>query len=217
MPVSAPATLYRGHRWRACTQSSGAACESELGTGAPLRGRCVGARKRASVISLAVVFVCSSEWIRLSRLTAGDYGPRRTRRAARLLASRCPQLRLARGDPVRCKQLTALHMSPYGTELPIPNVRSSVANGGKADKICSMRVLRILTRFGHRLSLSNSLCRQPREHAQTPPGSHARRFCARQRGRGDLPSEPSTSLALAEQARYCDHDPGDKRREAREQ
>jgi hypothetical protein len=36
-------------------------------------------------------------------------------------------------------------MSPFGTELPIPNVRSSVANGGKADKICSMRVLRILT------------------------------------------------------------------------
>jgi hypothetical protein len=25
-------------------------------------------------------------------------------------------------------------------ELPIPNVRSSVANGGKADKICSTRV-----------------------------------------------------------------------------
>jgi hypothetical protein len=24
----------------------------------------------------------------------------------------------------------------YGTKLPIPNVRSSVANGGKADKIC---------------------------------------------------------------------------------
>ena len=36
-------------------------------------------------------------------------------------------------------------MSEFGTELPIPNVRSSVANGGKADKICSMRVLRILT------------------------------------------------------------------------
>ena len=29
--------------------------------------------------------------------------------------------------------------------LPIPNVRSSVANRDKADKICSMRVLRILT------------------------------------------------------------------------
>jgi hypothetical protein len=25
-------------------------------------------------------------------------------------------------------------MTAYGTELPIPNVRSSVANGGKADK-----------------------------------------------------------------------------------
>jgi hypothetical protein len=37
----------------------------------------------------------------------------------------------------------------YGTKLPIPNVRSSVVNGGKADKICSMRVLRILTRIGH--------------------------------------------------------------------
>ena len=40
--------------------------------------------------------------------------------------------------------------SGAGTELPIPNVRSSVANGGKADKICSMRVLRILTQSGHR-------------------------------------------------------------------
>ena len=36
-------------------------------------------------------------------------------------------------------------MSPSGTELPIQNVCSSVANGGEADKICSMRVLRILT------------------------------------------------------------------------
>ena len=36
-------------------------------------------------------------------------------------------------------------MTGFGTELPIPNVRSSVANRGKADKICSMRVLRILT------------------------------------------------------------------------
>jgi hypothetical protein len=40
-------------------------------------------------------------------------------------------------------------MSANGTELPIQNVHSSVANGGKADKICSMRVLRILTRLGH--------------------------------------------------------------------
>src|SRR5215470_8626409 len=38
-----------------------------------------------------------------------------------------------------------------GTELPIPNVRSSIANGGKTDKICSMRVLRILTLSGHLL------------------------------------------------------------------
>jgi hypothetical protein len=43
----------------------------------------------------------------------------------------------------------ALHVSLPGTELPIPNVLSSVANGGKADKICSMRVLRILTHLCH--------------------------------------------------------------------
>ena len=43
-------------------------------------------------------------------------------------------------------RFAALHMSVASTELPIPNVRSSVANGGKADKICSMGVLRILTR-----------------------------------------------------------------------
>jgi hypothetical protein len=42
----------------------------------------------------------------------------------------------------------------YGTELPIRNVRSSVANGGKADKISSMRVLRILTPNRHTLGLS---------------------------------------------------------------
>jgi hypothetical protein len=42
-------------------------------------------------------------------------------------------------------------MSASGTELPIPNVRSSVANGSEADKICSMRVLRILTHPGHKL------------------------------------------------------------------
>ena len=40
-------------------------------------------------------------------------------------------------------------MSALGTELPIPNVRSSVANGGKAEKICSIRVLRILTHLRH--------------------------------------------------------------------
>jgi hypothetical protein len=47
----------------------------------------------------------------------------------------------------RSDRLTARKSSPgnldfcntIGTELPIPNVRSSVANGGKADKICSMR------------------------------------------------------------------------------
>jgi hypothetical protein len=43
----------------------------------------------------------------------------------------------------------AVHVSAVGTELPIPNVRSSVANGGKADKICSMRVLRISTHLRH--------------------------------------------------------------------
>jgi hypothetical protein len=36
-----------------------------------------------------------------------------------------------------------------GTELPIPNISSSAAMEGKADKICSMRVLRILTPTGH--------------------------------------------------------------------
>jgi hypothetical protein len=35
--------------------------------------------------------------------------------------------------------------SGIGTELPIPNVRSSVANGGKADKICSQRGFPALT------------------------------------------------------------------------
>jgi hypothetical protein len=30
------------------------------------------------------------------------------------------------------------------------DVRLSVANGGKADEICSMRVLRILTHSGHK-------------------------------------------------------------------
>jgi hypothetical protein len=43
-------------------------------------------------------------------------------------------------------------MTAYGTELPIRNVRSSVANGRRADNICSMRVLRILTRSGHQQS-----------------------------------------------------------------
>jgi hypothetical protein len=45
---------------------------------------------------------------------------------------------LAANDP----EGQAIH---YGTELLIPNVRSSVANGGKVDKICSTRVLRVLT------------------------------------------------------------------------
>jgi hypothetical protein len=33
----------------------------------------------------------------------------------------------------------------YGTKLPIRNVRSPVANGGKADNICSLRDLPVLT------------------------------------------------------------------------
>ena len=39
-----------------------------------------------------------------------------------------------------------------GTKLPIQNVRSPVANGGKADNICSLRDLPVLTRLGHRLA-----------------------------------------------------------------
>jgi hypothetical protein len=33
----------------------------------------------------------------------------------------------------------------FGTKLPIQNVRSPVANGGKADNICSLRDLPVLT------------------------------------------------------------------------
>jgi len=54
----------------------------------------------------------------------------------------------ARGSQI-CPLPDGRRKSPIGTKLPIPNVRSSVANRGKADKICSMRVLRILTRLGH--------------------------------------------------------------------
>jgi hypothetical protein len=46
--------------------------------------------------------------------------------------------------------LLRLLTAGYGTELPIPNVRSSVADGGKADEISSMRVLRILTLNRHK-------------------------------------------------------------------
>jgi hypothetical protein len=52
---------------------------------------------------------------------------------------------LAANDP----EGQAIH---YGTELLIANVRSSVANGGKVDKICSMRVLRVLTLTRHGFS-----------------------------------------------------------------
>jgi hypothetical protein len=40
-------------------------------------------------------------------------------------------------------------MTGFGTKLPIQNVRSPVANGGKADNICSLRDLPILTPLGH--------------------------------------------------------------------
>ena len=43
-----------------------------------------------------------------------------------------------------------MRLVAIGTELPFPNACSSVANGGKADKKCSMRVLRILTHGGRR-------------------------------------------------------------------
>jgi hypothetical protein len=59
-----------------------------------------------------------------------------------------PPTLLARADKViEYTSIYLLHLlrAAFGTELPIPDVRSSVANGGKADKICSMRVLRILT------------------------------------------------------------------------
>src|SRR6478672_7168379 len=36
-------------------------------------------------------------------------------------------------------------MAASGTKLPIQNVRSPVANGGKADNICSLRDLPVLT------------------------------------------------------------------------
>jgi hypothetical protein len=36
-----------------------------------------------------------------------------------------------------------------GTKLPIQNVRSPVANGGKADNICSLRDLPVLTHLCH--------------------------------------------------------------------
>ena len=39
----------------------------------------------------------------------------------------------------------AVHMSLPGTKRPIRDVRSPVANGGKADEICSGRVLLSLT------------------------------------------------------------------------
>ena len=38
----------------------------------------------------------------------------------------------------------AVHESLVGTKLPTQNVRSPVANGGKADNICSLRDLPVL-------------------------------------------------------------------------
>jgi hypothetical protein len=49
----------------------------------------------------------------------------------------------------RVSRRVGWEMSVVGTELPIPNVRSSVVIGGKADKVCSMRVLCVLTRSCH--------------------------------------------------------------------
>jgi hypothetical protein len=62
--------------------------------------------------------------------------------------------------------------------------------------------------------LALSLTKRARANPAGEPCAEVLRSATR---KGDLPFEPSTSLALAEQARYCDHDPGDKRREAREQ
>ena len=46
-------------------------------------------------------------------------------------------------------KFAALHMSARGTELPIPNVSSSAAMEGKADQLCSHRVLRFVTLTRH--------------------------------------------------------------------
>ena len=72
-------------------------------------------------------------------------------RCERVVAADGPQCVLMRSSNTFFggSKFAALHMSARGTELPIPNVRSSAAIGGKADKICSTRVLRILTLLGH--------------------------------------------------------------------
>jgi hypothetical protein len=46
-------------------------------------------------------------------------------------------------------KFVALHESGVGTKRPIRDVRSPVANGGKADEICSGRVLLSLTPSRH--------------------------------------------------------------------
>jgi hypothetical protein len=50
-----------------------------------------------------------------------------------------------KSTPFGAAALMRLNVRLWHGALPIPNVGSSVANEGKADKICSMRVLRILT------------------------------------------------------------------------
>jgi hypothetical protein len=97
--------------------------------------------------------------------------------------------------------VAAVHESAIGTELPIPNVRSSVANGGKADKICSMRVLRILTRSRHHAALAkpqtNALEPDPVE-LRCPRLTCFHRQCARQRSaRHDFTSRERQIIRIA--------------------
>ena len=49
-----------------------------------------------------------------------------------------------RGDRIK-RHFAAPAYSRFGTKLPIQNVRSPVANGGKADNICSLQDLPVLT------------------------------------------------------------------------
>jgi ABC-type Fe3+-hydroxamate transport system substrate-binding protein len=56
--------------------------------------------------------------------------------AAKQATSTIPIVVGALGNPIALG-LAESDYRRYGTELPILNVRSSVANGGKADKICA--------------------------------------------------------------------------------